>query len=102
VEKACFPIKFMEVRNMAQPEKRFKAGSCEAAVFENEIVRDGQTISVKKVAIQKRYKDKDNEWKSTHSLDQNDIPKMMLALSKAYEYLTLREDKQDEVAVEEL
>jgi hypothetical protein len=103
VEKACFPIKFMEVRNMAQPEKRFKAGSCEAAVFENEIVRDGQTISVKKVAIQKRYKDKDNEWKSTHSLDQNDIPKMMLALSKAYEYLTLREDKpNEEVAVEEL
>jgi len=87
---------------MAQPEKRFKAGSCEAAVFENEIVRDGNTVMVKKVAIQKRYKDKDGEWKSTHSLDQNDIPKMMLALSKAYEYLTLRDDKQDEVAVEEL
>jgi hypothetical protein len=102
VEKAYFPIKYLEVRKMAQPEKRFKAGSCEAAVFENEIVRDGQTVLVKKVAIQKRYKDKDDEWKSTHSLDQNDIPKMMLALSKAYEYLTLRDDKQDEVAVEEL
>ncbi len=87
---------------MAQPEKRFKAGSCEAAVFENEITRDGNTITVKKVAIQKRYNTQDDEWKSTHSLDQNDIPKMMLALSKAYEYLTLREDKQDEVAVEEL
>jgi hypothetical protein len=87
---------------MAQPEKRFKAGSCEAAVFENEITRDGNTITVKKVAIQKRYKTQDDEWKSTHSLDQNDIPKMMLALSKAYEYLTLREDKQDDVAVEEL
>ena len=87
---------------MAQPEKRFKAGSCEAAIFENEITRDGNTITVKKVAIQKRYKTQDDEWKSTHSLDQNDIPKMMLALSKAYEYLTLREDKQDEVAVEEL
>jgi hypothetical protein len=102
VEKAYFPIKFMEVRNMAQPEKRFKAGNCEAAVFENEITRDGQTVNVKKVAIQKRYKTQDDEWKSTHSLDKNDIPKMMLALSKAYEYLTLREDKQDEVAVEEL
>jgi hypothetical protein len=87
---------------LAQPEKRFKAGSCEAAVFENEITRDNNTITVKKVAIQKRYKTQDDEWKSTHSLDQNDIPKMMLALSKAYEYLTLREDKQDEVAVEEL
>ena len=44
VEKAYFTIKFMEVRNMAQPEKRFKAGSCEAAVFENELTRDGQTV----------------------------------------------------------
>jgi hypothetical protein len=102
VEKTYFPIKFTEVRKMAQPEKRFKAGSCEAAVFENEITRDGNTITVKKVAIQKRYKTQNDEWKSTHSLDQNDLPKMMLALSKAYEYLTLREDKQDEVAVEKL
>jgi len=86
---------------MAQPEKRFKAGSCEAAIFENEINRDGNKVIVKKVSIQKRYKTQSDEWKSTHSLDQNDIPKMILALSKAYEYLTLREDK-DEIAVEEL
>ena len=50
---------------MAQPEKRFKAGSCEAAVFENELTRDGQTVLVKKVAIQKRYKDITG-WPSPH------------------------------------
>ena len=58
---------------MAQPQKRFKAGSCEAAVFENELTRDGQTVLVRKVATQKRYKDKDDEWKSTHSLVRSDI-----------------------------
>ena len=88
---------------MAQPEKRFKAGSCEAAVFENEIKRNGDTVRVKKVAIQKRYKAQDDTWKSTYSLDVNDIPKMMLALSKAYEYLVVREDSlNEEVTVEEL
>ncbi len=88
---------------MAQPEKRFKAGSCEAAVFENEIKRNGDTVRVKKVAIQKRYKAQDDTWKSTYSLDVNDIPKMMLALSKAYEYLVVREDNlNEEVTVEEL
>ena len=88
---------------MAQPEKRFKAGSCEAAVFENEIKRNGDTVRVKKVAIQKRYKAQDDTWKSTYSLDVNDIPKMMLALSKAYEYLVVREDSLiEEVTVEEL
>jgi hypothetical protein len=102
VENAHFTIKLMEVRNMAQPEKKFKAGNCEAAVFENELTRDGQTVFVKKVAIQKSYKDKNDEWKSTHSLDKNDVPKMMLALFKAYEYVTLKEDKPNEVAVETL
>ena len=88
---------------MAQPEKRFKAGSCEAAVFENEITRNGDKVRVKKVAIQKRYKAQDDTWKSTYSLDINDIPKMMLALSKAYEYLVVREDSlNEEVTVEEL
>ena len=88
---------------MAQPEMRFKAGSCEAAIFENEIVRDGKTLLVKKTVIQKRYRTENDEWKSTYSLDINDIPKMKLALSKAYEYLTLREDKlNEEVDIEEL
>ena len=88
---------------MAQPEKRFKAGSCEAAVFENEIKHNGDTLRVKKVAIQKRYKAQDDTWKSTYSLDVNDIPKIMLALSKAYEYLVVREDSlNEEVTVEEL
>ena len=88
---------------MVQPEKRFKADSCEAAVFENEIIKDGNTVVVKKTAIQKRYKTQNDEWKSTYSLDRNDIPKMMLALTKAYEYLTLRDDKLDEeVAVENI
>jgi hypothetical protein len=77
---------------MAQPEKRFRCGACEASVFENELKRNGQPVKVKKVAIQKRYKD-DEGWKSTHSLDINDIPKMTLALSKAYEYLALAEEQ---------
>ena len=82
---------------MSQPEKRFRCGCCETAIFENEITKNGLAFSVKKVAIQKRYKNND-EWKSTHSLDTNDIPKMTLALSKAYEYLTISTD----VAAEEL
>jgi hypothetical protein len=74
---------------MAKPEKRFRCGGCEAAVFENQINAGGKSISVKKVSFQKRYRNADGEWKSTSSLDQNEIPKAILALSKAYEYLVL-------------
>lgn len=74
---------------MGKPEISFKCGSCDAAVFENEITTGGKTIKVKKVSFQKRYKDSDGEWKNTYSLDVNDIPKAILALSKAYEYIVL-------------
>jgi len=86
---------------MSKPEKRFKCGSCEAAIFENEINRNGQAVKLKKAVIQKRYKTADDEWKSTYSLDKNDIPKMILALSKAYEYLMMGvESRGDEVQTE--
>ena len=86
---------------MSKPEKRFKCGSCEAAIFENEINRNGKTVKLKKAVIQKRYKTADDEWKSTYSLDKNDIPKMILALSKAYEYLMMGvESRGDEVQTE--
>jgi len=75
---------------MARPEKRFRCGGCDAAVFENEISRGGKTLKVKKVSFQKRYKNSGGEWKTTYSLDVNEIPKAILVLSKAYEYLVIR------------
>ena len=76
-----------EVLNMARPEKSIKVGGVEAAIFENEIVKGGKKISIKKVSFQKRYKSAEGEWKSTNSLDVNEIPKAILVLSKAYEYI---------------
>ena len=81
---------------MPKPEKRFRCGGCEAAVFENEINRGGKTMKIKKVSFQKRYKSMDGEWKSTNSLDINEIPKAILALSKVYEYLVIWESTEEE------
>ena len=81
---------------MPKPEKRFRCGGCEAAVFENEMNRGGKTMKIKKVSFQKRYKSMDGEWKSTNSLDINEIPKAILALSKAYEYLVIWESAEEE------
>jgi hypothetical protein len=81
---------------MGQPEKRIKCGSCEAAIFENQIKSKDRTVKLKKVAILKRYKSSEGEWKSTHSLDKNEIPKMILALFKAYEYLIMGEKNDSE------
>ena len=76
---------------MPKPEKKFQSGGIEASIFENEIQHNGKTVKVKKVAFQKRYKS-DQGWKTTYSLDINDIPKAILVLSKAYEHLVMDSD----------
>ncbi len=76
---------------MSKPEKKFQAGGVEASVFENEIQQNGKTVKIKKIAFQKRYKS-DQGWKTTYSLDVNDIPRALLVLSKAYEFLVMSTD----------
>jgi hypothetical protein len=81
---------------MAQPEKRFKCGACEVSIFDNIITtKDGREVNVKKVSFQRRYKNSDGEWKTTQSLDVNDIPKTRLALYEAYKYIVLGTGDKD-------
>ena len=73
---------------MVDPEKIFKVGACRATVFRNEIMKNGKKLYLPKVVFQVRYKDKDGNWKGTSSMSINDLPKAILAMQKAYEYLT--------------
>ncbi len=72
---------------MAKPEQVFKVGAVRASVFRNIIQKNGQSIPLPKVVIEVRYKDKTGQWAGTNSLSINDLPKAILALQKAFEYL---------------
>jgi len=72
---------------MVKPETVFKVGAVRASVFRNTIKKNGKLIPLPKVAIEVRYKDKTGQWNGTNSLSLNDLPKAVLALQKAYEYL---------------
>jgi hypothetical protein len=76
-----------------QPKKKFNAGAISVAIWENQGVSKtaGQTVSFNTVSLQRGYKDKEGNWKSTNNLRVADIPKAILVLQKAYEHLTLRE-----------
>lgn len=74
---------------MAKPEKKFKCGAVEAAVFVNEIDKDGKALKIRKVSVQKRYRNADGDWNSTNSYDINDLPKLKLVADEAYRYLAL-------------
>ncbi|MHC4581446.1 MAG: hypothetical protein ACYS14_08305 [Planctomycetota bacterium] len=72
---------------MVRPEIVFKVGAVRASVFRNMIEKDGKSISLPKVALEVRYKDKTGRWQGTNSLSLNDLPKAIVALQKAFEYL---------------
>lgn len=81
-----------------KPETVFKVGAVRASVFQNNIVHNGKEVTLPKVIIEVRYKNKDNEWKGTNSLSVNDIPKAILALQKAFDFLTGSKTTHDETS----
>ena len=77
---------------MSKPETVFKVGAVWASVFRNIIEKNGRSIPLPKVVIEVRYKDKTGQWNGTNSLSINDLPKAILALQKAFEYLMEHKD----------
>jgi len=78
-----------------QPVARFKHGSITASIFENEVKKNGNSFTVSKVVLQKSFLDKNEHWQTTSSLDTNDVPKAIMALTKAYDFVTRSEAKGD-------
>ncbi len=73
---------------MVAPVKKFNVGAVQAAVWNNDSKEGKRFFSV---SFDKRYKDKEGNWKSSGSLMAGDLPKAILALQKAFEYVSLHE-----------
>ncbi len=83
---------------MVVPIKKFSVGGVQVAIWENEGKEGTQFNSV---SLDRRYMDKEGNWQSTNSLKKNDLPKAILALQKAYEYITLKEPEITTVTLAE-
>ncbi len=75
-----------------QPTKKFRAGAICATIWENKQHKEGNEYIIPSVSLDRRYTDKSGAWQSTNSLRVGDLPKAALVLSKAYEYITLKDD----------
>jgi hypothetical protein len=74
------------------PEKKFTTGAISATIWKNKAkTKSGEPTEYHTISIQRRYKDKEDKWRSTNSLRINDLPKAALVLNKAYEFLILKE-----------
>ena len=83
-----------------EPETKFSAGAMQATVWNNNAkTKEGEDREFKSETVHRCYKDKEGEWKNTNTLNVGDIPKAMLVLGKAYEYLALKNSEVTEEIV---
>ena len=78
------------------PEKKIRSGAVSATIWQNEQDTPTGKVSYKTVSFERTYKDKEGKWQSTGKLRSMDIPRAVLVLNKAYEYLALGEEPESE------
>ena len=90
--------------NTTLPVAKFKAGQVSSAVWSNQMVINGKSVTVLKATVQRRYKDNSTgEWKSSGSFSRNEIPLAIFCLQKALEEIVDKQNaaSQDNAAVPE-
>lgn len=87
----------MPTKTANSPVKTFRFKGCSASVFENHTQKDGRGISFFKVVPQKTYKDSE-EFKTTNSFSRDDLPYVILALQRAFEFCLEAEAKKNREA----
>ena len=79
------------------PEKKFRAGPISATIWSNHGKdQDGKETIYKTVSFERSYMDKEGNWQTTNSLRTSDLPRAVLVLNKAYEYLSLTDGEHNE------
>ena len=83
----------------SKPMKEFRAGTVVAAIWAESAPLNGRAVPSYSIRIQKRYRDdKDGQWKTTTYFRPDELPKLGLVVSRAYEFLTLREPDEPTAA----
>ena len=81
---------------------KFKAGQVSAALWENEVTtKTGRKVTVLKATVERRYKDRDGQWKSSGSLGRNEIALAIYCLQKSFERIVEGEKEDEDGTVEE-
>jgi hypothetical protein len=91
-----------KVNKMAGPVKKFQAGGISCSLWENEIQMNGEAKAVLKATVERRYKDRNGEWKSSNSYSRNEIPLVIHALEQAFSYMLQKRGTEDGKVEEEL
>ena len=81
----------MNINSKNLPEKKIRSGAISATIWQNEQDTPTGRVVYRTVSFERSYKDKDGKWQATNKLRSSDLPRAVLVLNKAYEYLSLGE-----------
>ena len=83
-----------------RPVAKFSAGQVSAAIWENEVTtKAGKQVTMLKATVERRYRDRDGQWKSSSSFARNEIPLAIYCLRKSFEHII--ESQKDGDSVDE-
>ena len=72
---------------MAGPVRKIRAGQISCAIWENEVRMDHKSVPMLRATVERRYKDRDDTWKSSGSFSRNEIPLVIWCLGKAFDMM---------------
>jgi len=81
------------------PDKKFRAGAISATVWKNHSEKNGAVVEYRTVSLDRNYQNNKGEWNSTNTFRSSDLPKAMLVLQKAYEYIVMKDNTLEEELV---
>jgi hypothetical protein len=85
-----------------QPIEKFRAGQVTCALFENEVLMNGQPRQIVNATLGRRYKDRNGQWKTSQSFSRNEIPLAIYVLEKAFEAMIEKRPEAAEVEHEDV
>ena len=80
-----------------EPIRRFQAGQVTCALWENSATVNGKPQTILKATIDRRYLDRDGQWKTSQSFSRNEIPLAIFVLQKAFEAMIDKPSEAGEV-----
>ncbi len=84
-----------------KPVVKFAVGQVSAAVWENRVTTQaGKKVTMLKATVERRYKDRDGQWKSSNSFGKNEIPFVIYCLQKSLDHIVGAQREDDDVEEE--
>ena len=85
-----------------KPICKIQAGQVSAALWENKVTtKNGNEVDILKATVQRRYKDKDDSWKSSNSFGRNEIPLAIYCLTQAFQKIIDEQNANSNGSIEE-